>query len=155
MIFPLKCSNNSSNGSSRDVTRLDGSAATVADPVQAWAASIMDFMIMMPLGPLLMRELSLSAVEFSMLIAAYTMMAGVVGLATAPFIDRFDRRVVLLVSYIGFIVGTYACAISESAGSLLVARAVWGAFGGVSNATLLAIVGIWYRRRGEARQWEL
>lgn len=113
---------------------------------------IMDFMIMMPLGPMLMRELSLSAAEFSMLIAAYTVMAGIVGLATAPFIDRFDRRTVLLASYVGFIAGTYACAVSESAGSLLVARAVCGAFGGVANATLLAIVGdlVPAQRRGAA-----
>ncbi len=113
---------------------------------------IMDFMIMMPLGPMLMRELSLSASEFSLLIAAYTMMAGIVGLATAPFIDRFDRRTVLLASYVGFIAGTYACAVSHSAGTLLVARALCGAFGGVANATILAIVGdlVPAQRRGAA-----
>ena len=76
---------------------------------------ILDFMIMMPLGPQLMRELSLSASEFSLLIAAYTMTAGVVGLLSAPFIDRFDRRTVLITCYVGFILGTYACAISHSA----------------------------------------
>jgi predicted MFS family arabinose efflux permease len=53
---------------------------------------IMDFMIMMPLGPQLMRELSISASQFSALIAAYTMTAGIIGLLIAPFIDRFDRR---------------------------------------------------------------
>ena len=115
-------------------------------------AHITDFMLMMPLGPMLMRELSLSAAEFSILIAAYTVMAGVVGLLTAPFIDRFDRRMVLLVAFGGFIAGTFACALSETAGSLLVARAVCGAFGGVSGATILAIVGdiIPTQRRGAA-----
>ncbi|MCX6970967.1 MAG: MFS transporter [Verrucomicrobia bacterium] len=102
---------------------------------------IMDFMIMMPLGPQLMRVLSISASQFSLLIAAYTMTAGVIGFLTAPFIDRYDRRMVLLVSYAGFILGTYACASSESVGQLLLARAVCGAFGGISNATILAIVG--------------
>lgn len=113
---------------------------------------VMDFMIMMPLGPQLMRELALSASEFSLLIAAYTIMAGVVGLLTAPFIDRFDRRTVLLAAYVGFIAGTYACAVSHTAASLLVARAVCGAFGGVSNAIILAIVGdlVPARRRGAA-----
>jgi len=113
---------------------------------------IMDFMIMMPLGPQLMRVLSISASEFSLLIAAYTMTAGVIGFFTAPFIDRYDRRVVLLVAYAGFIVGTYACASSESVGQLLLARAVCGAFGGVSNATILAIVGdlVPTERRGAA-----
>jgi DHA1 family inner membrane transport protein len=113
---------------------------------------IMDFMIMMPLGPMLMRELELSAAEFSALIAAYTMVAGVVGLLTAPFIDRFDRRTVLLTSYVGFIAGTLGCALAESASALLTARAVCGAFGGVSSATILAIVGdiVPSQRRGAA-----
>ncbi|MEI6034330.1 MAG: MFS transporter [Verrucomicrobiae bacterium] len=113
---------------------------------------IMDFMIMMPLGPMLMRQLSISAAQFSLLIAAYTMSAGVIGLLVAPFIDRFDRRRVLVVSYVGFIVGTYCCATAESVGGLVVARAVCGAFGGVSNATILAIVGdiVPAHRRGAA-----
>ena len=113
---------------------------------------IVDFMIMMPLGPLLMRELSLSASEFSLLIAAYTMTAGVVGLLSAPFIDRFDRRKVLITCYVGFILGTYACAMSHSALQLMAARAVCGAFGGISSATILAIVGdlIPASRRGAA-----
>lgn len=113
---------------------------------------IMDFMIMMPLGPMLMRQLAISASQFSSLIAAYTMTAGVIGLLVAPFIDRFDRRRVLVVAYVGFIVGTYCCATSESVGGLIVARAVCGAFGGVSNATILAIVGdlVPAQRRGAA-----
>jgi Arabinose efflux permease len=113
---------------------------------------IMDFMIMMPLGPLLMRELGISAAEFSALIASYTIVAGVVGLLVAPFIDRFDRRTVLLTCYAGFIVGTLGCALAERAGELLVARAVCGAFGGVANATILAIVGdlVPSERRGAA-----
>lgn len=113
---------------------------------------IMDFMIMMPLGPMLMRELSISASQFSLLIAAYTMAAGIIGLLSAPFIDRFDRRRVLVVSYVGFIVGTYCCATSETVSTLLVARAVCGAFGGISNATILAIVGdlVPPQRRGAA-----
>ncbi len=113
---------------------------------------IMDFMIMMPLAPQLMRELEISAAGFSGLIASYTISAGVAGLLAAPFVDRFDRRVVLLVCYAGFIVGTSACALSDSAGSLMVARSISGAFGGISTATVLAIVGdlIPLERRGAA-----
>jgi len=113
---------------------------------------IMDFMIMMPLGPMLMRELAISPAQFSVLIAAYTMVAGIIGLLVAPFIDRFDRRGVLVVSYAGFIAGTYCCATAETVTALLVARALCGAFGGVSNATILAIVGdrVPAERRGAA-----
>lgn len=113
---------------------------------------IMDFMIMMPLGPQLMRVLSISASQFSLLIAAYTMTAGVIGFLAAPFMDRFDRRVILLGAYAGFILGTYACASSETFGQLLLARAICGAFGGISNATILAVVGdlVPTARRGAA-----
>lgn len=113
---------------------------------------IMDFMIMMPLGPQLMRTLAITPADFSWLIASYTIMAGVVGLFTAPFIDRFDRRTVLVTAYVGFILGTYGCAVSNTVGGLMFARAICGAFGGISNATILAIVGdiVPLQRRGAA-----
>src|SRR5881397_2332161 len=57
---------------------------------------IVDFMILMPLGPQLMRELHIGPGHFSALVAAYTISSGVVGLLAAPFIDRFDRRKLLL-----------------------------------------------------------
>jgi DHA1 family inner membrane transport protein len=102
---------------------------------------ILDFMVIMPLGEQLMRELSIGPARFSHLVAAYTLSAGVVGLLTAPFMDRFDRRKVLLIAYAGFFTGTLACAFSHTAGMLLISRAICGAFGGVSGATIMAIVG--------------
>src|SRR5688572_6298270 len=78
---------------------------------------IMDFMIMMPLGPQLMRELGIGPGQFSALVAAYTISSGIVGLLAAPFVDRFDRRKLLLIVYAGFTLGTVACALSESAGT--------------------------------------
>ena len=102
---------------------------------------ILDFMVIMPLGEQLMRELTIGPAQFSHLVAAYTISAGVVGLITAPFMDRFDRRKVLLIAYAGFFFGTVACALSKSAETLLISRAICGAFGGVSGATIMAIVG--------------
>jgi predicted MFS family arabinose efflux permease len=102
---------------------------------------IMDFMILMPLGPQLMRELALSPRRFSALVAAYTLSAGIVGLFAAPFLDRFDRRTALLATYTGFGVGTFACGWVHSWFGLLLARALCGGFGGVSGALVLAIVG--------------
>jgi len=101
---------------------------------------IMDFMVMMPLAPQLMRELSLGAGQFSALVAAYSIAAGVVGLLSAPFIDRFDRRTLLLCAYAGFAVATLLCGLAPDAHTLLIARAIGGAFGGVSGALCLAIV---------------
>jgi MFS family permease len=66
------------------------------------------------------------------LVASYTISAGVIGLLTAPFMDRYDRRRVLLISYAGFFLGTLACALSHNANTLLIARAICGAFGGIS-----------------------
>jgi DHA1 family inner membrane transport protein len=101
---------------------------------------IMDFMVMMPLGPQLMRELDISAAAFGNIISAFAITAGVVGLAMAPFADRFDRRKLLLFCYAGFALGTLACGLSSTPGMLMAARAVCGAFGGISSATLLTIV---------------
>ena len=102
---------------------------------------IMDFMIMMPLGPQLMRDLQIGPGYFSAFVAIYTITSGVVGLLAAPFIDRFDRRKLLLVVYAGFGVATLACALAQHAGTLLAARAISGAFGGISTALVMAIVG--------------
>src|SRR5258707_9063556 len=102
---------------------------------------VMDFMIMMPLGPQLMRELHIGPGHFSALVAAYTISSGLVGLLAAPFIDRFDRRKVLLLAYAGFTVGTLACALSQNAAALLSARALSGAFGGLSISMVMAIIG--------------
>lgn len=102
---------------------------------------IVDFMILMPLGPQLMRELSIGPLFFSALVAAYTISSGVVGLLAAPFIDRFDRRKLLLFAYAGFTIGTLVCALSQHAYTLLAARALSGAFGGLSISMVMSIIG--------------
>jgi DHA1 family inner membrane transport protein len=102
---------------------------------------IVDFMILMPLGPQLMRELQIGPGQVSALVAAYTVSSGVVGLLAAPFIDRFDRRKLLLFAYGGFIMGTLACALSHTAHMLLIARVISGAFGGLSMSMVMSIIG--------------
>jgi len=101
---------------------------------------IMDFMIMMPLGPQLIRELGITTPQFGGLISSFAITAGLVGLAVAPFTDRFDRRRLLLFCYAGFTLGTLACGLADNATTLLWARGICGAFGGVSGATIMAIV---------------
>lgn len=102
---------------------------------------IVDFMILMPLGPQLMRDLHIGPRGFSALVSAYTISSGVVGLLAAPFIDRFDRRKLLLFAYGGFITGTLSCALANNAGMLLVGRALSGTFGGLSIAMIMSIIG--------------
>lgn len=113
---------------------------------------IMDFMIMVPLGPQLMDVFNINTQQFSFLVSAYTFSAGISGLASAFFIDRFDRKHALLALYIGFAVGTFACAMSPTYSFLLIARTLTGLFGGVIGALTYAIVGdvIPAERRGNA-----
>ncbi|MGC1242654.1 MAG: MFS transporter [Chryseosolibacter sp.] len=101
---------------------------------------IMDFMMMMPLGPQLMRLFDISAREFSLLVASYTVTAGVSGFLAAFFIDRYDRKKSLMFMYAGFALGTLACAASPTFSMLLLARSLAGAFGGVLGALILSIV---------------
>ena len=113
---------------------------------------IMDFMIMMPLGPQLMRVMLISPQQFGILVSAYTLTAAVAALAMAFYTDRFDRRQTLLFLYAGFVISTLLCGIAPGYNELLTARAVAGAFGGVAGATVHSIIGdaIPENRRGAA-----
>lgn len=101
---------------------------------------IMDFMIMMPLGPQLMRIFDISPQQFALLVSSYTITAGITGFIAAFAIDRFDRKNTLLFMYIGFTVGTIACAFAPTYAMLLITRSLAGAFGGVLGALILAMV---------------
>lgn len=113
---------------------------------------IMDFVIMMPLGPRFMRVFNITPGEFSALVSAYTFSAGCFGFVVALYADHFDRKKFLLFNFTGFIVGTFLCAISTNFTTLLTARIVAGAFGGILNATVLSLVAdlIPFERRGKA-----
>lgn len=113
---------------------------------------IMDFMIMMPLGPQLMRMFGIDTTQFGLLVSAYTFSAGISGFLSSFVMDRFDRKQVLVFLYAGFLLGTLACALAPAYGVLLAARVLTGAFGGVLAAVGNAIVGdtIPMERRGAA-----
>ncbi|MDI1300346.1 MAG: MFS transporter [bacterium] len=113
---------------------------------------IVDFMILMPLGPQLMRLLHITPGQFGLLVAAYTLSAGLAGFACAFIIDRFDRRRMLLGVFSGFVLATLACGFAWDFHSLLVARLLAGMFGGVVGANILAFLGdcIPEERRGAA-----
>lgn len=113
---------------------------------------IVDFMIIMPLGEKLMAEFEVGPQQFSWLVSVYAGSAFVASLATAGFVDRFDRRKALLVAHVGFTVGTLACAIFPSFEGLLIARGIAGCFGGLVATQVLAIVGDYFspQRRGQA-----
>jgi predicted MFS family arabinose efflux permease len=113
---------------------------------------ILDFVIMMPLGPQFMRVFQINPTEFSSLVSAYTFSAGIVGFFGALYADHFDRKKFLMFNFTGFILGTFMCAIAPNFAALLTARIIAGAFGGVLNACVLSMVAdlIPFQRRGAA-----
>ena len=114
--------------------------------------SIVDFMVIMPLGPQLERALGLDTQRFAMVVAAYTYSAGIAGLISTLFLDRFARRPTFLALFAGFLVGTFACGFAGSFWSLLAARALTGAFGGILGGMAMTIIGDVFpeERRGAA-----
>jgi predicted MFS family arabinose efflux permease len=102
-------------------------------------AVILDFMLMSPLGAVIMPSLEITPAQFGSVVSAYAFAAGVSGLLTAGFADRFDRKKLLLFFYLGFILGTLWCGLAQSFPSLLLARIVTGVFGGVIGSVVLAI----------------
>ena len=101
---------------------------------------VLDFMIISPLGDLLMKSLELTTSQFGSVVSAYALSAGVSGFLTAGFADKFDRKKLLLFFYTGFIIGTGFCAIADSYFTLFLARIVTGIFGGVVASVLMAII---------------
>ncbi|MEY9881288.1 MFS transporter [Bradyrhizobium sp. USDA 329] len=101
---------------------------------------ILDFIIMSPLGAILMPSLDITAGQFGVAVSAYAFSAGISGILAAGFADRFDRKRLLLFFYVGFTLGTALCAAAQNYHVLLLGRIVTGLFGGVIGAVVLAIV---------------
>lgn len=113
---------------------------------------IIDFVVIMPLGPKLMRAFHIGTKEFGLLVSAYTLSAAVSSILASFFLDRFDRKKALIGLYIGFGISTLMCALSGGFWPLLTARVMAGAFGGILSALALSIIGdyIPQERRGRA-----
>jgi predicted MFS family arabinose efflux permease len=113
---------------------------------------ILDFMIMMPLGPILITAFGIGTHEFGLLVASYSFSAALSGLFAATFIDRFERKRLLLIMFGLFGLATLACGLAPGYATLLIARGLAGAFGGVLGAMVQTIVGdvIPFARRAKA-----
>jgi MFS transporter, DHA1 family, inner membrane transport protein len=114
--------------------------------------NMVDFVIVMPLGPQLMRSLNISPQQFGLIVSSYTVTAGLAGVLAALFIDRFDRKTAFIAAFFGFALGTLCCGWAESYVMLLTARAATGAFGGLLGGMALTIIGDVFpdERRGAA-----
>jgi predicted MFS family arabinose efflux permease len=114
--------------------------------------TIVDFMIVMPLGPQLMRKLRIGPAEFGLIVSSYTFAAGAAGLVASSIVDRFARRTTFMLLYAGFLLGTLCCALAPNYLLLVAARVVTGAFGGILGGMAMTIIGDVFpeERRGRA-----
>jgi MFS transporter, DHA1 family, inner membrane transport protein len=101
---------------------------------------IIDFVIMMPLGPQLMRSLNINPTQFGIVVSSYTFSAAISAIIGAFFLDKYNRKTAILFLYVGFIIGTLLCGLSSNYGILVAARIFTGAFGGLLGSLVLSIV---------------
>ena len=101
---------------------------------------IMDFMVMMPLSPQIMHAFQITPAAFATAVSVYSWCAGLSGLLAATYVDRFDRRRLLLTVYALFAFSNLICALAPSFLLLLLARAFAGITGGVLGSVIMAIV---------------
>lgn len=101
---------------------------------------IVDFMVLSPLGVILMPALHITPQQFGAVVSAYAVSAGISGLLAAGFADKFDRKKMMLFFYTGFVAGTLLCGVATGYEFLLIARIVTGLFGGVVGSIGFAII---------------
>jgi len=114
--------------------------------------NVVDFVMVLPLGPDFARALAIPTHQLGLVAGSYTAAAAIVGLAAAPFLDRFDRRKALLFSMLGLVTGTAAAGMATGLGSMMLARVLAGAFGGPATSLALSILtdAVPAERRGSA-----
>ncbi len=113
---------------------------------------LVDFVIMMPLGPRFMSDFGISPTEFASLVSSYNFSAGIAGILFGTIADKFDRKKLLVLASIGLGLGTVLCGLADSFITLLSGRIIAGIFGGMVGALILAIISdlIPFERRGKA-----
>ena len=116
---------------------------------------VIDFVVISPLGVMIIGDLKISSTEFGEIVSAYAFSAALAAFLSAGFADRFDRKKLLLFFYGGFLIGTLLCGLSFNYLTLVLARAFTGFFGGVLGAVTFAIVTdlFAYEKRGLVMGW--
>lgn len=113
---------------------------------------VLDFMIMMPLGPVLMHAFGIGTHEFGLLVASYSFSAAASGILAATFVDLFERKRLLLICFALFALATLACGLAPGYSMLILARGLAGMFGGIMGALVQTMIGdaIPFSRRARA-----
>lgn len=115
-------------------------------------AHMVDFVVLMPLGPTLMRDLQISPIQFGSLVSSYNFSAAIAGLCFGAIADKFDRKSLLMMALTGFLIGTTLCGVTDKFALLVTFRIFTGAFGGMMNGIIFAAITdlVPYQRRGKA-----
>ncbi|MCO5165819.1 MAG: MFS transporter [Planctomycetes bacterium] len=102
--------------------------------------NVLEFMIVMPLGPDFAQALGFQLDAVGYLGAAYTGAGAVAGLLGALLLDRFDRRRALVALMLGLVAATVLAGLARDLRELVAARLLAGAFGGPATSVSIAIV---------------
>ncbi len=101
---------------------------------------VLDFMIIAPIGDVLMKTLNISTQQFGLVVSSYAFSAAISGILIAGFADKYDRKKLLLFFFAGFIVATLLCGLSSTYTEILLSRIVTGIFAGVTSSAILTII---------------
>lgn len=101
---------------------------------------VVDYMTLPALSAILLPELKITTEQFGLIISAYAFSAGISGILTAGFADKFDRKKFLVFYYSGFLVGVILCAVVQNLTAFIIARIITGIFGGVVASICFSIV---------------
>jgi MFS transporter, DHA1 family, inner membrane transport protein len=116
---------------------------------------LVDFVVIMPLGPSLMKTLQITPAIFASMVSAYNFAGAITGLVISLFADKFEKKTLLSSALVGVSFGTIFCGLANTGQQLIFARAATGFFGGVLNPLVFALVAEWIppKRRGKAMAW--
>jgi predicted MFS family arabinose efflux permease len=114
--------------------------------------SILEFMIVPPLGPDFAKSLGIPSSNLGLIAGSYTAAAAVAGLVSSFFIEKFDRRSALAFTMLGLVIATASAGLAGGLPTLLLARVMAGCFGGPAMALAMAVIAdvIPAHRRGRA-----
>jgi predicted MFS family arabinose efflux permease len=124
--------------------------------------NIVDFMIMMPMGDILKKQLMIGPGAYGVLVSSYGLAAGLSAFLGVFYLDNLDRKKALLWAYFGFMVGTLSSAIIPNTADIelnyylfILTRVITGLTGGLLGGLVMSIVGdlIPLERRGRAMGW--
>ncbi len=114
--------------------------------------NIMDFMMVMPLGPDISKTLPVTNSDIGLICGCYTLAVSFSGLVCSSFLDRFDRKHVAVVAVAGLTLSTYLTTFAHGLSGLIFFRSVAGMFGGPAAAIALTMTtdAVPPERRGRA-----